>query len=51
MVSDRFIAYHEECIDENVKKERGERVARVVVVPHADLDRHNHGCVDQKEGA
>jgi hypothetical protein len=40
-------AYQEESIDDNVKEERREHVARVVIVPHADLDRDDHGCVDE----
>ncbi len=39
--------YQEESIDENVKEERRENVARVIIVPHADLDRDDHGCVDE----
>ncbi len=51
MSVDTEAAYHEESINNNVKEERGEHIARVVVVPHTDLDWDDHGCVDQKEGA
>jgi hypothetical protein len=44
-------AYQEESIDKNVKEEGGKHVARVIVVPHADLDRDDYSRVDQKEGA
>jgi hypothetical protein len=44
-----WAAYQEESIDKNVKEECWETVARVVVVPHADLDGNDRGRVDEKK--
>ncbi len=46
-----FIRDHEEGVDEDVEVEGGEGVAGVVVVPHADLHRHDDGGVEQQHPA
>jgi hypothetical protein len=43
--------HHEEDVDEHVEAQRGENVARVRVVPHADLERNHHGRVEQQDRA
>ena len=42
---------HEESVDDNIKVEGGELVARVVVVPHADLHGRDDGRVEKEEAA
>ena len=39
---------HKEGVNNDVEIERGERVARVVVVPEADLHWHDDGSVEQQ---
>ena len=43
--------HQEETVHEDIKEERGEVIARVVVVPEADLDWNDDGCVQQEESA
>ena len=43
--------HQEETVHEDIKEERGEVIARVVVVPEADLNWNDDGCVQQEEGA
>jgi hypothetical protein len=42
---------HEESVDDDVEVEGGERVAWVVVVPHADLHWCDDGGVEEKDAA
>ena len=42
---------HEESVDDDVKVEGGELVARVVVAPHADLHGRDDGSVEEEEAA
>ncbi len=42
---------HKEGVDEHVPVERGEGVARVIVVPEAELHGRNDRGVQQQEGA
>jgi hypothetical protein len=43
--------HDEEGVDEDVKVERGEDVARVVVVPQANLHRCQHRRIQQQQAA
>ena len=42
---------HEKAVDDDVEVEGGESVARVVVVPEADLEGHDGGRVEQQQHA
>ncbi len=42
---------HKECVDDDVEVEGRERVARVVIVPHADLHGRDDGGVEEEEVA
>jgi hypothetical protein len=44
-------SYHEKEVDEDVKIERGELVARVAVVPQEDLHWYNHCGVEEQPAA
>ena len=46
-----FLPHEEEAVDEDVEVEGGEAVARVVVVPHADLHGRHHRRVQQQHPA
>ncbi len=43
--------HQEEAVDKQVEKERGEFVARVVVVPDEDLDWYHNRGVEQQRAA
>ena len=43
--------YQEKAVDENIKEERWEDVARVVVIPETKLDRDYGRRVEQQETA
>jgi hypothetical protein len=43
--------HQEERVDAHVEVERGERVTRVIVVPHADLKGNYGGRVEEQEPA
>ena len=43
--------YHEEGVNDDVEVERREGVARVLVVPEANLHRHDDGRVEQERRA
>jgi hypothetical protein len=49
--ADENVSYHEKYIDEYVKVEGREFIARVIIVPHADLNWDDHCRVDEKESA
>jgi hypothetical protein len=43
--------YQEECVHAHFEAKKGEGVARVRIVPHADLERHHDGRVEQQQAA